>query len=314
MNHQVAKAAKTSSLSLARLVGWRFFLSVAIALSSSGAAHAQPQRLTITKLEYPWSAIGRLNVGNHSYCSAVMISERHILTAAHCLWLASERRWWPPSAIQFVPGFQGDPVVHTRVKSYVVADGYSFDRHRASPSDWAVAELAEPLGRQVGWLASGGLDTSGLIGHAGYRADHRYAVTLDYGCRVLAAPPANPLLWENCEDLQGDSGGPVLAFLPGGPRVVGIVVATTARRGGGITAAVAVSTFTDRGRFPKAASAATAAGVGRGEGGHPPAAGSAADHLPAWTFKTLGAPSGQAQSLADLAHLLERAADGHGDN
>ncbi len=292
---------------------WRFLSIFALALLVNVPAQAQPQRLTIKTLEYPWSAVGRLNVGNHSYCSAVLISERHILTAAHCLWLPGEDRWWPPSAIQFVPGFQGDAVVHAKVKRYVVADGYSFDRHHASPSDWAVAELTEPLGRQVGWLATGGSDTSGLMGHAGYRADHRYAVTLDYGCRVLAAPPADPLLWENCEDLQGDSGGPVLAFLPGGPRVVGIVIATTARMGGGVTAAVAVSSLTDANRFPKAAHAAIEAGVGRGEG-HPPVAGSPADPVPAWTFNELGAPAGHAKSLADLARLLGRSAGGRGEN
>src|SRR5271154_3135713 len=65
---------------------------------------AAPQRIHVDAAEYPFSAIGRLNVGGHGYCSAVLVAERIVLTAAHCLWLPSENRWWPPSAGVFCAG------------------------------------------------------------------------------------------------------------------------------------------------------------------------------------------------------------------
>lgn len=279
-----------------------------VGVSGAAEAAAVPRQIAVPGMEYPWSAVGRLNVAGHSYCSAVLISERHVLTAAHCLWLAAEKRWWPASAVHFVPGFQGDAVLVADAKSYVVADGYRFDRHVSAADeakDWAVIELTQPLGRQTGWLAAAPLDQPALLGHAGYRQDHRYQVTLDYGCQVLSQPPATPLLWESCEAVHGSSGGPLLAFLPGGPRVVGVVVGTTGGNGGGVTAAVSISTMQDGARFPVAAKAGQGAGIGKTIGHAPPAGGPAAP-APVETLHDLGQVDGQPATLSALAERLTK--------
>jgi hypothetical protein len=83
--------------------------------------------------------------------------------------------------------------------------------------------------------------------------------------------------------------------------VVGIVVGSA--RQGAVTGAVAVATLTDVNRFPTAAKAAMAAGVGRRDG-RPPPPGGPADPLPAATLKALGDTGGQPASLAELTRKL----------
>ena len=284
-----------------------------------GAARADARRIKVDALEYPWSAVGRLNAGGRSYCTAVMISERHLLTAAHCLWNRIQGTWWPVESLHFVAGYQGgEAPLHALIKSYVVADGVVIGTHMSpdqAGADWAVVELAEPLGRQAGWMAVGlpagtELGTTrggagGVVGALGYRAESPHAMSLEYGCRVLAHESDSRVFWHDCPGARGESGGPVIAFLADGPHVLGITSMITAMEGLHLTGAVDAKVMTDTRMFPRAARAAEAAGIGRNPG-HPPVLGPVKP-LPAGTLAQLSG-GGETPSLAALARLLAHSA------
>ena len=133
-------------------------LSLAFVFSIAGpkSLHAAPQRVIIDALEYPWSAIGRVNTGGEGYCTGFLISENKVMTAAHCLYDFPEGRWRAPFEIHFIAGYQFEEYkIHSQVVSYEKARDVrpleKVDLNYAM-TDWAILTLAEPIGLKAGWL------------------------------------------------------------------------------------------------------------------------------------------------------------------
>ncbi|WP_315981359.1 trypsin-like serine protease [Aliamphritea spongicola] len=74
------------------------------------------ERKWVSSQQFPWRAIGRINLAGYGHCTATLVAEDVVLTAAHCLWNQRVGRWYPAKYLTFVAGvekesFQGLPKV-----------------------------------------------------------------------------------------------------------------------------------------------------------------------------------------------------------
>jgi len=180
-------------------------------------------RMVVEAMEYPWSAIGRLNTGGRGFCSGVLIGPRLVLASAQCLFDAASGRWWAPGDLHFVAGYQRDrSVIHAGVQTYEVAPDFvpgTVNTFANIANNWALIGLDTPIGYAAGWLAVQWQDENtrarladgdGILLAAGYRRGQGNAVMIDLACaeRACAGSPVEAAL-------------PAFVYLDGEFRVLG---------------------------------------------------------------------------------------------
>jgi V8-like Glu-specific endopeptidase len=188
-----------------------------------------------------YEAVGRLD-HDRGYCSATLIADDLILTAAHCLFDDRGRRI-AEARFTFRAGLRNGHAVAERAvaASHVPAayrPGRTDDIDGVS-ADLALLELDRPITlAQVQPIRAGGdLGPRDVVTIVSYGRDRDEFASIEEDCRALRRE--GEVIVMSCSVVEGSSGAPVLRRTPSGLEVVAVVSATG--RIGDVSASFAVA-------------------------------------------------------------------------
>lgn len=212
----------------------RLFFAVAVIVCAALSATAQTAGSPLRSLETQqstqgWEAVGRLDIKGAGFCTAALIRDRLLLTAAHCVYDQANN---PIPADQFVfqAGLRNGRADATRSIVRIVAhpdyvpDGPSA-RIGAVANDIAVLELAQPI-RYVGiqpFPVASRPNRGDEVSIVSYGRDRSEAPSLQESCSILSR--MNGAVVMDCEAEFGSSGAPVFKVTNGRAQIVSVVSA-----------------------------------------------------------------------------------------
>jgi protease YdgD len=216
----------------------------------TGLLGPRDRRVRIGPEEWPWSAIGRINVvsgpSQRGLCTGTLTGPRQVVTAAHCLFNSRVNDWAKPDSVHFVIGQSGEKFFgHSLADSFVTSPQFKFkmeDRPRYDyialdqiKNDWAIITLHEAFNvRPVPIKAVQNAEfaeaaTGEQVALAGYGVDHQYVLSVHKGCAAKIDWPDAGSISHMCDSAPGESGGPILLLRDGDAALIGIHSANAQR-------------------------------------------------------------------------------------
>jgi protease YdgD len=193
--------------------------------------------------DYPWSGVGKLNNSGYGFCSAVLVSPKYALTAAHCLLFRSTGKFFPAQAFHLVFGYdRGAFRDNLHIAAFYVPPGYDPQRPQETlADDWALLLIdGKPHARPLDIARRIDSDVVLKFVTAGYSRLIPHRMTADRHCRLVGRTKNKAILFDSCNAPEGFSGGPVLVENADDHSfaVAGIHVAKESWQGATVTAAV----------------------------------------------------------------------------
>lgn len=215
-----------------RVLGLALLLAAPLAAQEAAepagpsAADLDGRRLLPPEEAAAFRGVGRLNVAGTRFCTAALVSEREILTAAHCLFHPRSLARVPLAEFRFVPGQRMEQNLGVRrVVRAAIPPGFVALAAPAANDlkpDIALLELDAPVEPAAAPFAVGALaaDDDGLA-IVSYARDRAQAPSISENCPPLGA--IDQLLVIDCGVERGVSGAPVLAGQGAARRIVAVV-------------------------------------------------------------------------------------------
>jgi protease YdgD len=210
----------------------QFIASALLVLTSALGALAQQSDLITLQTRQAsqgWEAVGRLDIADKGFCTAALIRERLILTAAHCLY-DLDGTLIAPDRFEFRAGLRdGRASATRRVLRAVAHPDYTHDGVSTQPSavamDIAVLELDRPIRetRLRPYLIAERPLTGDQVGVVSYGRGREEAPSLQEVCTVLGRQTGVIIM--SCDVNYGSSGSPVFSMRDGETRIASVVSA-----------------------------------------------------------------------------------------
>jgi V8-like Glu-specific endopeptidase len=154
--------------------------------------------------------------GNTFICSATVLDEFHILTAAHCVHDSGEGGW--ADRIEAYPGRDGSQTPFNVAYATKMTTYRKWTDDRDARFDIAVVALDRSIGRQTGWMgrmarARGNGVYTGTLNTAGYPGD-KPGTTMYFDADAGVSATRHNHFYR-MDTAGGQSGSPVWAYFPG---------------------------------------------------------------------------------------------------